>query len=115
VTYAFFVCSLRNDSFSRETPIMSADNWLRAAKTEEERLIAEIAKTTLYKQLQAVRAVISVYERTAAPPETPTQHAPTVPSTPTNGQASRRVFKTANAFSDVAPAGADASSRSSPQ
>ena len=88
---------------------MSADNWLRAAKTEEERLIAEIAKTTRYKQLQAVRAVISVYEEPAAPPETAGHYAPAVPSMRTNGQASRHSFKTANAFSDPPAAAGDAS------
>jgi hypothetical protein len=92
---------------------MSAENWLRATKVEEQRLLDEIAKTTLYKQLMAVRAVISVYEETAQPTETSEQRAPTMPSTRTNGQASRHGFKTANAFSD-SPA-ADAGSRASPQ
>jgi hypothetical protein len=66
---------------SQETPIMSADSWLRAAKIEEERLLAEIAKTTLYNQLVAVRAVIALYEGTAAPPEPLEQHGPRVPPT----------------------------------
>jgi hypothetical protein len=95
--------------------IMSAEDWIQAAKAEEQRLFDEIAKTTLHKQLQAVRPVISVYEETAAPPETAGQHAPTLPSTRTHGQASRHSFKTANAFSDAPAAGADSSSRASPQ
>jgi hypothetical protein len=93
---------------------MSAENWLQAAKAEEQRLLDEIAKSTLYKQLEAVRTVISVYEGTAAPPEPSAQHAPTM-SARTNGQASRHSFKTANAFSDSPAAAADASSRASPQ
>jgi hypothetical protein len=60
---------------------MSADSWLRAAKIEEERLLAEIAKTTLYNQLVAVRAVIALYEGTAEPAESLEQDGPTVPST----------------------------------
>ena len=89
---------------------MSAEDWLRAAKAEEQRLLDEIAKSTLYRQLEAVRTVISVYEGTAVPPETPGQHAPTLPSTRTNGQASRHSFKAANAFSDLPDAAADACS-----
>lgn len=92
---------------------MSAENWLQAAKAEEQRLFDEIAKTTLYRQLQAVRAVIAVYEETAAPLETSGQHGPTASSTRTNGQGSRHSFKTANAFGD--PSVADATSRASPQ
>jgi hypothetical protein len=91
---------------------MSTEVWLQAAKAEEQRLFDEIAKTTLYKRLQAVRAVIAVYEETAAPPETSGQHPQAVPSA-RNGQASRHGFKTANAFTDSAASGADASSRSS--
>jgi hypothetical protein len=94
---------------------MSAEDWLQSAKAEEQRLFDEIAKTTLYKQLQAVRAVISVYEETPAPPETAAQHAPTVPSTRTSGQASRHSFKTVNAFNDPSAAAGDASSRASSQ
>ena len=94
---------------------MSAENWIQAAKAEEQRLLDEIAKSILYKQLEAVRTVISLYEGTAAPHETSGQHAPTVPSTRTNGQASRHSFKTANAFSDSPSAATDASSRASPQ
>jgi hypothetical protein len=40
---------------------MSADDWLQAAKAEEQRLLREIMKSDLYLQLEAVRAVISVY------------------------------------------------------
>ena len=93
---------------------MSAEAWLQATKTEEQRLFDEIAKTPLYKQLQAVRAVIAVYEETMAPPQTLGQHAQTVPSARTDRQASRHGFKTANAFADSATAAADASSRASP-
>jgi hypothetical protein len=91
---------------------MSADNWLEAVKTEEQRLLAEIVKTTLYKQLAAVRAVIAVYEDTS---EASAAQLPTgVPaSARTNGSAPRHSFKTANAFSDAPTV--DASSRGSPQ
>jgi hypothetical protein len=92
---------------------MSSEGWLQAAKTEEERLLAEIVKTTLYKQLAAVRAVIAVYEDTSESSATP---LPTgAPSARPNGSASRHGFKTANAFSDAPASGADASSRASPQ
>jgi hypothetical protein len=90
---------------------MSAEGWLQAAKTEEERLIGEIAKTTLYRQLEAVRAVITLYEGTAEPHTAPEQLGPTMPSTRTNGQASRHGFKKANAFSDIAEAAPEVSSR----
>jgi hypothetical protein len=40
---------------------MSAEDWLRAAKSEEQRLLGEITKTDLYKQLEAVRGVLAVY------------------------------------------------------
>jgi len=40
---------------------MSADDWLRVAKAEEQRLLREIMKSDLYLQLEAVRAVIAVY------------------------------------------------------
>ena len=49
---------------------MSAQDWLRAAKTEEQRLLREIMKTDFYKQLEAVRTVIAVYEGTADTPAT---------------------------------------------
>ena len=41
---------------------MSAENWMNAARTEEQRLLGEIAKTDLFKQLEAVRRVIAVYQ-----------------------------------------------------
>jgi hypothetical protein len=94
---------------------MSAEDWLRAVKAEEQRLLDEIAKSTLYKQLEAVRTVISVYEGTPGLPESPGQHAPAVSPTRTNGQASRHSFKTANAFSDPPAASGDASSRATSQ
>ena len=94
---------------------MSAEGWLQAAKNEEERLFAEIAKTTLYKQLEAVRAVITLYEGTTEPHTAPEQHAPAMPSTRTNGQVSRQGFKKVNAFSDLAEAAPEASSRPGPQ
>jgi hypothetical protein len=94
---------------------MSAEGWLQAAKGEEERLIDEIAKTTLYKQLEAVRAVIALYEVPTEAPAAPEQHAPTMPSTRTNAQSSRHGFKKANAFSDLAEAAPEATSRPGPQ
>jgi hypothetical protein len=90
---------------------MSADSWLEAAKIEEGRLLAEIAKTTLYKQLVAVRAVIALYDGTPAPATTPEQLGATVPAMRTSGQASRHTFKTANAFTDLADAAAEGSPR----
>jgi hypothetical protein len=90
---------------------MSADDWIRAAKTEEQRLLDEIAKTTLYKQLEAVRTVIALYENTAEPHKTSEQSAATVGATKPNGQTSRHSFKAANAFSDLPDAAADATSR----
>ena len=94
---------------------MSAEDWIQAAKTEEERLLAEIAKTTLYKQLEAVRAVITLYDGTAEPHTALEQDGPTMPSTRTNGQASRHGFRKANAFSDLAEAAPEATSRPGPQ
>jgi hypothetical protein len=41
---------------------MSAEDWMQAARAEEQRLLSEIAKTELFKQLEAVRAVIAVYQ-----------------------------------------------------
>jgi hypothetical protein len=84
---------------------MSAEAWLQATKTEEQRLLDEIAKTTLYKKLQAVRAVIDLYQNTAEPPNT---SAATVGATKPNGQTSRHSFKAANAFSDLPDADTDA-------
>jgi hypothetical protein len=90
---------------------MSAENWLRAAKAEEERLLAEIMKTDLFRQLDAVRTVIAVYEGTAAS----AAGAATVASTRANGSSPERSFKKANLFSDVADGTGDVGLRSSPQ
>jgi len=97
---------------TRKGPNMSAEGWLEATKAEEQRLLDEITKTTLYKQLAAVRAVIAVYEDTSSPTTMPTG---TPASARTNGSAARHSFKTANAFSDSPSASTDASSRGSPQ
>lgn len=94
---------------------MSAEDWLQAAKAEEERLLNEIAKTTLYQQLQAVRAVIALYEVPTEAAAAPEQHAPTVPSTRTNTQSSRHSFRKVNAFTDLAEAAPEASPRATPQ
>jgi hypothetical protein len=77
---------------------MSSEDWLLAAKAEEQRLLDEISKTELYKQLDAVRTVIAVYQGSAvspaaAPVQTP---AATVVSTQANGPASERGYKTTN-------------------
>jgi hypothetical protein len=90
---------------------MSAEEWLRAANTEEQRLLDEIAKTTLYKQLEAVRTVIALYQGTTEPSKTSEQSTATVAATKPNGQTSRHSFKAANAFSDLPDAAADATSR----
>jgi hypothetical protein len=92
---------------------MSAEDWLRAVKTEEQRLLDEIMKTDLYKQLDAVRTVISVYQGTAES----SRVAPTQPtaSTRANGPVSERSFKMANVFTEVSDAAGDASMRSRPQ
>jgi hypothetical protein len=89
---------------------MSAEDWVRAARTEEQRLLDEIAKTTLYKQLEAVQAVIALYQGTIESPKTSEQSTATVAATKPNGQASRHSFKAANAFSDLPDAAADACS-----
>ena len=81
---------------------MSAEDWLRAVKIEEQRLLDEISKTVLYKQLEAVRAVIAVYEGTAEPRDTPEQ----LGATRANGQHN---FKKANAF-NASDAAGDATS-----
>ena len=94
---------------------MSAASWLEAAKAEEHRLFDEIVKTTLYKQLAAVRAVIAVYEDTSESAATPLPAGAPTPSARTNGSASRHSFKTANAFSDTPAASTDANSRANPQ
>ena len=50
---------------------MAMEDWLRAARAEEQRLLGEIMKTDLYRQLEAVRAVLAVYQgKTPAPPIT---------------------------------------------
>jgi hypothetical protein len=46
---------------------MSADDLRKAAIEEEQRLLAELQKTALYKQLAAVRAVIAAYPVTSVP------------------------------------------------
>jgi hypothetical protein len=46
---------------------MSAEDWLRAVKTEEQRLLGEMAKTDLFRQLEAVRAMIAVYQSSKQP------------------------------------------------
>ena len=87
---------------------MSAEDWLRAVKAEESRLLDEIAKTDLYKQLEAVRAVLTVYpETTASPPLQP--GAMTSPRG--NGATTERSFKVANAFTEMTEAMTDASAR----
>jgi len=48
---------------------MSAEDWLLAARVEEQRLLGELAKTDLFKQLEAVRAVIAAYQGKVAAPE----------------------------------------------
>jgi hypothetical protein len=84
---------------------MSAEGWLRAAKTEEERLLSEIMKTDLYRQLEAVRGVLAVYLG-AATIVTPSQAATSMPIRP-NGAASEHTFKMANAFSEMNDSGGD--------
>jgi hypothetical protein len=86
---------------------MSAEDWLRAAKAEEQRLLDEIVKTHLYKQLEAVRNVIAVY------PSTEISTATGV-STWANGPASERSFKMAKVSNEADAAGA-ASTRARPQ
>jgi hypothetical protein len=49
----------------------TAESWLLAAKIEEKRLVGEIAKTDLFRQLEAVRAVIAVYQGQAPSPQQP--------------------------------------------
>jgi hypothetical protein len=107
--------SLLEGNLTREARavIMSAEDWLRATRTEEQRLLDEIAKTTLYRQLDAVRTVIALYQDATAPPK---EHsATTVAATKQNGPSSRHSFKAANAFSDLPEAAADATSRARAQ
>jgi hypothetical protein len=94
---------------------MSAQDWLRAAKAEEQRLLREIMKTDFYKQLEAVRAVIAVYEGTAelAPAREPEAAAAAI-ATRANGPTSQHNFKVANAITEVSGAAGDAT-RSKPQ
>ena len=94
---------------------MSAADWLRAAKTEEQRLLDEIMKTDLYKQLDAVRVVIGVYEGTTeSRTVAAAQPAATPASAKANGPVPQHSFKLANAFSDVSDATGEVS-RSRPQ
>ena len=60
---------------------MSAEDWLQAVRTEEQRLLDEIAKTTLYKQLDAVRTVVALYQSTTEPTKTSEQSAATAAAT----------------------------------
>jgi hypothetical protein len=70
---------------------MSSEDWLRAAKAEEQRLLGEIVKTDLYKQLDTVRAVIAVYARgTSSPGVEPAQPASGVASAEPTPPASER-------------------------
>jgi hypothetical protein len=95
---------------------MPATQWLQAAKSEEQRLLREIMKTSFYKQLEAVRAVIAVYESTAASAgAAPAEPAATAVPTRANGQTSQHSFKLANAFTEFSDAAGDASLRSKPQ
>jgi hypothetical protein len=94
---------------------MSAQDWLRAAKAEEQRLLREIMKTVFFKQLEAVRTVIAVYEGTpeSAAAKEPEAAARAI-STRANGPASQHSFKVANAITEVSGAAGDAT-RSKPQ
>ena len=93
---------------------MPATQWLQAAKSEEQRLLREIMKTSFYKQLEAVRAVIAVYGGTAeSAGAEPTATAAV--STRANGPTSQHSFKLANAFTDLSDAAGDANLRSKPQ
>jgi hypothetical protein len=75
---------------------MSAEDWLRAAKAEEQRLLGEIAKTDLYKQLETVRAVLAVYSGGPSPPVAePAQPPAAAASAQANGPASERGSKLA--------------------
>ena len=95
---------------------MSAEDWLRAAKTEEERLLREIMKTDLYRQLDAVRTVIVVYQGTAESlASSPAQPAATVIAARANGPASERSFKMANVFSEAGEGAGDSSIRTKSQ
>jgi hypothetical protein len=97
----------------REGFNMPAEEWLRAAKTEEERLLSEIVKTDLYKQLEAVRGVLAAY------PEAATTTTPPQPTTGIsgrqNGSASERGFKTANAFVEMSNGAGNVAAPARPQ
>ena len=69
---------------------MSAEDWLRAAKAEERRLLGEIAKTNLYRQLEAVRGVLAAYQDKVQSPDQTNE----VASEP--GSESTRVWKIAS-------------------
>ena len=66
-TQALMIMAVKIDSV--KGPIMSAEDWLRVAKTKEKRLLGEIAKTDLFRQLEAVRAVLAVYQGKQPSPE----------------------------------------------
>jgi hypothetical protein len=85
---------------------MSADDLLLAAQNEEPRLLAEIMKTDLYKRLEAVRTVISLYSATAeTAPATSAQPAASAPITAqANGHASERNPKAAPVLNKAAEA-----------
>ena len=89
---------------------MSSEDWLRAAKAEEQRLLDEIVKTDLYKQLEAVRAVFAVY-LDASPTTGPLQPGAAATSPRGNGAVSERGFKVANAFADMTDGAADGAGR----
>jgi hypothetical protein len=92
---------------------MSAQDWLQAAKAEEQRLLREIMKTVFFKQLEAVRTVIAVYEGTAETAAGKEREA--VISMRANGPTSQHSFKAANAFSEISELAGDVNSRAKPQ
>jgi hypothetical protein len=95
---------------------MSVNDWLRAAKAEEQRLLREIMKTDFYKQLEAVRTVIAVYQGTAgSPAATPAEPVAATVSIGANSSTSQHSFKMANAFTEAANAAGAGSIRSGPQ
>lgn len=72
---------------------MSSDDLVRAAKNEEQRLLTEIMKTELYRQLEAVRAVIAVYPPMAEQAAVATMQSGPMISPQANGAASERNSK----------------------
>ena len=95
---------------------MSAQDWLRAAKAEEQRLLREIMKTVFFKQLEAVRTVIAVYEGTAETAAGKEREAVArAISMRANGPTSQHSFKAANAFSEISELAGDVNSRAKPQ